>query len=76
MVGEYKDSDDFVNDATKGRKGMHFFGFTDCKNMVAQAYPALDPSNILASREEGPMDGEEEVVKEKAIGKNILKLII
>lgn len=48
---EYKDSDAFVNDDAKPRKEAYFFGFTNNKNIMAQAYPVLDLSGILASRE-------------------------
>lgn len=67
-VEEYKDFDDFMNDASKVGKDAYFFGFADCKNMVAQAYPALDLSCISASREgESIVEEEEEVARERIV---------
>lgn len=36
MVVEYKESDDFVNDATKGGADAYIVGFIDCRKKVAQ----------------------------------------
>lgn len=55
-VEEYK-SKEFDNDTTKAGANSYAFGFTDCKNTVAQAYVELDLSGISAK---GTMPREEE----------------
>lgn len=62
QVVEYKDSDDFENDAAKIGRDVYFIRFANYKKKVAQVCPALDLSTILVPREEeGVEEGKEEV---------------
>lgn len=63
---EYKDSDDFENDATETGRDVYFVGFANCKAKVAQVYPTLDLSTILALGEEEGEEATEERVAERA----------
>lgn len=47
---EYKESDDFMNDATKAGVNAYIVWFTDCREKVAQTFLALDLSKILVPR--------------------------
>lgn len=49
---KYKMSKDFDDDAIVAGVDTYVFSFTDCQCTVAQAYPELDLSHILAPREE------------------------
>lgn len=64
VVEEYKDFDDFVNDAIEDKKSVYFFNFDDCKKMVTEAYLTLDLSDISALRE-GVGEREEEEAREQ-----------
>lgn len=51
VVHDYKELKDFEDDAIAAGVDTYIFGFTDCWDMIAQAYPELDMSNILVLRE-------------------------
>lgn len=62
VIEEYKESKDFKNDATEAGANTNMVNFIDSKEKVAQAYPKLDQSGILANRttpeeEEGEEEG-------------------
>lgn len=52
-MAEYKESDDFVNDTTKVEADAYVVEFIDYKKKVAQNFPTLNLSRILAPEEEG-----------------------
>lgn len=70
-----------MNDVAEVGKDVYFFGVIDCKNMVAQAYPALDLSGISTSREEEGIAEEEEevtgecVAKEAGVDKEVVEVL-
>lgn len=56
---EYKESKDFEDNATAVRANAYIFGFTDCQEVIVQAYPKLDLIHILEPREEEGGAGEQ-----------------
>lgn len=62
MVVEYKELDDFVNDATKVGVDAYIVGFTNCRKKEAKAFLALDLNKILELKEEEEVE-EGEVAK-------------
>lgn len=65
-VEEYKNSNDFENNAIEARMDVYIIKFLDCKCKVARAYTRLDLSNIQAEREV-PKEEEEKAVEDGAI---------
>lgn len=57
-MAAYKELDDFVNDPTEARADAYMTEFTNYGDRVAQTFPALNLSRILAH-------GEKEEVKER-----------
>lgn len=58
---EYKASKAFLEELVESSMEAYQFGFAECKSNVAQAFPELEPSNIVDVE---PKEGEGEAVEE------------
>lgn len=55
----YKESKDFMNDATEISADAYMIGFTDCKDKVVQVHLELDLGSIVVD-DTGLEEGKEE----------------